>query len=133
MKFVLNKNNKNSLIKKIESLDKEKTWTISINEYESQISPEQNKYYRKMLRAWASYKPLLIKFKEQNKYAPSPEEWHEYFKDKYLSETKPFGNTTIKIQRSSQELTVAQMIKYVDTIKIFCYETIGFEFGEEEI
>lgn len=132
MKYTLNKNNINALKSKIDSLDFSKTYTIEIKEYQSKISPEQNKYYRKFLRRFSSYPPLLKKLKEQNQYPPTPEEWHEYFKDKYLSEVKPFGNTTLKIQKSSQELTVAQMIKYVDTIKIFCYETIGFEFGEEE-
>lgn len=132
MKYTLNKNNIESLKSKIDSLDFSKIYTIEIKEYQSKISPEQNKYYRKFLRKFAAYPPLWKKLKEQNQYPPSPEEWHEYFKDKYLSEVKPFGNTTLKIQKSSQELTVAQMVKYVDTIKIFCYETIGFEFEEEE-
>jgi len=133
VKFTLTEKNLNELIRKLKSLDCKKPWSITIQEYQYKITPEQNRYYRKFLRIWSQYKPLIKRMEKEGKYMPSPEEWHEYFKDKYLTEVKPFGNTTIKIQKSSQELTVAQMSKYIDTIKIFCFETIGFEFDEEDI
>ena len=131
MKFTLNETNQKELINIIKSLPKNKLHSVEIVDYQEKISPEQNKFYRKMIRAWSDYLPLKRKMSEKGQYMPNCEEWHEYFKDKYLTEVKPFGKTTVRIQRSSKDLTVKQMGNFIDSVKIFMYETIGFEFGEE--
>lgn len=132
MKFTLNETNQKELINIIKSLPKNKLHSVEIVDYQEKVSPEQNKFYRKMIRAWTFYPPLRKKMKAQGQYMPNAEEWHEYFKDKYLTEVKPFGKTTVKIQRSSKDLTVKQMGDFIDSVKIFMYETIGFEFGEKD-
>ena len=67
MKFTLTEKNLNELIRKLKSLDCKKPWSITIQEYQYKITPEQNRYYRKFLRIWSQYKPLIKRMEKEGK------------------------------------------------------------------
>ena len=132
MNFTLGKNNLDGLIIKLKELDKEKLWTVKITPYKSTRSLEQNSYWWKLLTEWQLYYSNLKSVKESNSFIPSTDEWNEYFKDKYLTEKKPFGKKIIVTQKSTKDLKLNDMGEFLDTVKNFMFSK-GFIFGEEEI
>tara|TARA_R110001606_G_scaffold368857_1_gene524776 strand:- start:971 stop:1372 length:402 start_codon:yes stop_codon:yes gene_type:complete len=130
--FTLGKNNLDGLILKLKELDKDKTWTVKVSPYKSTRSLEQNSYWWKLLTEWQLYYSNLKNVKESNSFVPNIDEWNEYFKDKYLTEKKPFGKKIIVIQKSTKDLKLNDMGEFLDTVKNFMYNK-GFIFNEEEI
>lgn len=120
VEFKLTKNNINSLIQKLQKLDTEKIWHITVKPFEYNRSKSQNDYYWSMLDGFT-------KHMESGGYVTLRDDWHEYFKNRYLSEEKVLGNATFKKVNSTTKLNEKEFAEYIKKIQSFV-EKYGFNY-----
>jgi len=99
--------------------DKSKTWKVTISEYKSTRSQEQNAYY------WAAVLPAIAKFIfEVRGDCYTPEDIHEFYRESLL----PPREVTIKgvtkvIRPSTRSLSVGDFAEYLD--KVIAHASTG--------
>lgn len=110
--FKLTKHNLNNFVQKLHQLDPEKIWHITIKPFEFNRSKSQNDYYWKMLEGFTSHM-------ESGGYVTLRDDWHEYFKDRYLSEEVSLGKTKFKKIKSTTKLNEKEFADYIKKIQSF--------------
>tara|TARA_R110002124_G_scaffold165449_1_gene332809 strand:+ start:3832 stop:4206 length:375 start_codon:yes stop_codon:yes gene_type:complete len=118
--YTLDKNNMNGLIEKLQQLDKESLWTVTVKPYKSTRSLDQNEYYWKLVTELADYFGLKSK-----------DEMHEVLLYKLLSEEKQIKNLKVMTIGSTTKLNVKQFNEYLEQVKEFA-RGYGFKLNEEQ-
>lgn len=116
--FKLTKHNINNFVQKLHELDPEKIWHITVKPFKYNRSKSQNDYYWSMLDGFT-------KHMESGGYVTQRDDWHEYFKNRYLSEDKVIGKTTFKKVNSTTKLNEKEFAEYIKQIQGFV-EKYGF-------
>ena len=118
--FTLNKSvsgNYEFLLKRLDTLDPNTRWQVSVIEYKSKRSVEQNS------RLWQLYNDL------GNHIGESPDKIHELCGFKFLRYQTVVNGETIEAVRSTTKLNTQEMTDYQDAIVRWAAE-IGFVWSD---
>jgi len=119
--YTLDRNNMDGLIAKLQQLDKESLWSVTVKPYKSTRSLNQNDFYWKLVAELADYFGLK-----------SRDEMHEVLLYKLLSEEKQIKNLKVITIGSTSKLNVKQFNEYLEKVKNFA-RGYGFKLNEGDV
>jgi uncharacterized protein (DUF2344 family) len=106
------------LITKIRDLDDNQLWKVVISKHKSMRSLDQNEYYWELITQLA------------NDIGHTKDEMHQLMTFKFLTSKKIVNGEKIFTIKSTSKLNSKEFTEYIDNIKSWAKEYVGFNFGD---